>query len=72
MRRLTLEHIVARPWFDAIVLAAIAANTVTLVADNPLDDPQSQKQRVLQKLDWVRACVGGFGGCELSFASSQA
>ena len=46
---------VAARWFNSLVLAAIIVNSVLLAADNPLDDPASDKQQALRVLDLVRS-----------------
>ena len=52
-RRWLLTEVVLQKWFDYLVLVVIAANCVTLALDQPLDDPASPKQRVLQVADKV-------------------
>ena len=52
-REFMLERVVRTRWFDNIVLTFILLNCISLALDNPLDDPNSQKQRLLKTFDMV-------------------
>ena len=54
LRRSLLADVVARPWFDRVVLLVIVANSVCLALDQPLADQASGRQRTLAVLDMVR------------------
>ena len=57
-----LHHVVTRRWFDRIVLAVIAANSVCLALDEPLADQESARQRALAVLDQVGGWACGSSG----------
>ena len=54
LRRSLLADVVARPWFDRVVLLVIVANSVCLALDQPQADQASGRQRTLAVLDMVR------------------
>jgi hypothetical protein len=58
LRRSLLADVVARPWFDRVVLLVIVANSVCLALDQPLADQASGRQRTLAVLDVVRVSAG--------------
>lgn len=57
-----LRDVVTRRWFDRIVLAVIAANSICLAMDEPLADQESSRQRALAVLDKVGAWGAWVGG----------
>lgn len=48
-----LRQAVLKPWFNTAVLVVIIANCVTLALNNPLDDENSSKAKVLARVDVV-------------------
>ena len=61
-RRRLLVDIVLERWFDYSILVVVAANCVMLALDQPLDNPNSDKQVFIQKADKVRHRRGVGGG----------
>jgi voltage-dependent calcium channel L type alpha-1D len=50
-------QMVADPLFDKVVLVLIVISTITLLMDNPLDDPNSQKVRSLVIIDGIMTFI---------------
>ena len=43
--------------FDAIIILLIIVSTVTLAFEHPLDDPESEKMKTLEKIDIVMTAI---------------
>lgn len=55
--RLWMLQFVTNKWFERVVLLLILTSTVTLAFEEPLDDPESSKMIIFQKIDWfMTAC----------------
>jgi voltage-dependent calcium channel L type alpha-1D len=50
-------NLIAHPYFDAVVLALVAASSITLAIDNPLQDPESALASALKHIDTAFAVV---------------
>ncbi|KAE9315095.1 hypothetical protein PR003_g19081 [Phytophthora rubi] len=53
-------NLIAHPFFDSIVLALVAASSITLAIDNPLLDPESKQAIGLKRLDMAFAIIFAF------------
>jgi hypothetical protein len=51
--RKLMSHIVHHPKFDPFILTMIVVSTILLTLENPLDNPEGEKVKILEKIDLV-------------------
>lgn len=56
MFRIQLLKLISHIWFERVVLFLIAISTLSLAFETPLDPPDSNKLKILRKLDFVMTC----------------
>lgn len=55
--RLFLSKVVNHPVFESIIIFLIVVSTLTLALEGPLDNPESQKMKILTKIDYFMTSV---------------